>query len=885
MKLSSFRLPLMAVLVCALHPDRAGAADIVLQLKPAGDQAELRWHSRLDLPVSTMYPEYRIQRSLDLRNWSNLGDPVPGGVGVSEEDLRAPLARDAGQAFYRIRADIRFAAESSGGAGVFGYGTAFARELSRIGQLSPAQFAARYGLTNEYLPAISFDPTTAAYWDAFNVDPAVWNSTNLTHPRSNDFRLNPDELTRFRQNGFVVSERLGTYSFADAFYRLFCSDLPVYVSADCILHAWHRSYVTMLEELEATHLAPELSRILDGMAAGIPAAWQQFGTGPLRDSILDADYYLAVARSLAAAATVSSVLNQDARVAATLSAIASLQPQLFDLFGSPRLVDFSQFQVRGHYEGSSLSNYFRAQMWAGRIDFRVADDPNSHTERELGTAVVLHSLLTQAGLLGAWRQCDRILQGFVGLTDSMTFDQLGDLLAAAGIHTLADLPDAAALRRLQDQLLAGQIGVQDIRSDYFFAPLGPGQLKLPRSFTVSGQKFVVDSWALSKLVYDSIVWDENGIPEFTDKVQRRVPSSLDVAFAVLGNDQVVPELVARIMLDGSSGLTFRQFRDGLPYQHNLAAARQVIESQSPEFWTNNVYTAWLAGLRALAGPTTGPEYPQAMRTRAWAMKTLNTQLASWTELRHDTVLYAKQSYTGPIICSFPDGWVEPQIEFWQRLRTLALRTRNFIITLPATGTNMVNGPYGPVPVNLATVRSNRLAFFAQFADTMAVLESIAGKQLRQEPLATNEVTFLQDLIERHDDYAGTKQYTGWYPALFYRSIFQMQPYAALQGSDAWDALVTDVHTDPPDDWVGDPGAILHQGVGAVHFLMIATERGAGPVVYAGPVLSHYEFDLDPTTRKTDSQWKAEIRAGNHPPQPDWTRSYLVPGQLILNIRY
>jgi len=46
---------------------------------------------------------------------------------------------------------------------------------------------------------------------------------------------------------------------------------------------------------------------------------------------------------------------------------------------------------------------------------------------------------------------------------------------------------------------------------------------------------------------------------------------------------------------------------------------------------------------------------------------------------------------------------------------------------------------------------------------------------------------------------------------------------------------------------------------------------------AGPVLSHYEFELGPTTRQTDSQWKSDIRAGILPPHPDWTRGYLVPG--------
>ena len=73
--------------------------------------------------------------------------------------------------------------------------------------------------------------------------------------------------------------------------------------------------------------------------------------------------------------------------------------------------------------------------------------------------------------------------------------------------------------------------------------------------------------------------------------------------------------------------------------------------------------------------------------------------------------------------------------------------------------------------------------------------------------------------------------------------------------------MTDVHTDPPRLFVGDPGCILHEGVGAVQLLMVAVNWGPGDAaVYAGPVMSHYEFELGPTTRQTDSEWKAQIRA-------------------------
>ena len=92
----------------------------------------------------------------------------------------------------------------------------------------------------------------------------------------------------------------------------------------------------------------------------------------------------------------------------------------------------------------------------------------------------------------------------------------------------------------------------------------------------------------------------------------------------------------------------------------------------------------------------------------------------------------------------------------------------------------------------------------------------------------------------------------------------------------WDALVTDVDTDAPDVDVGDPGAVLHEGVGNVHLLLIAVDNGPDRMVYAGPVFSHYEFEEPTGTRLTDAQWKTMLTNGQKPPSPDWTQSYLVP---------
>src|ERR1043166_9500948 len=57
----------------------------------------------------------------------------------------------------------------------FGFTAAFLAEIEKVGQISPDEFARRFPGKAEYLPKLTWDPTTAKYWDRLNLDP--------THPR------------------------------------------------------------------------------------------------------------------------------------------------------------------------------------------------------------------------------------------------------------------------------------------------------------------------------------------------------------------------------------------------------------------------------------------------------------------------------------------------------------------------------------------------------------------------------------------------------------------------------------------------------------------------------------------------------------------------------
>lgn len=812
-------------------------------------------------PVAGARYRLRLESSADLRSWHDDGDwealdPEGRGLSVAAEPHR----------FFRFRASVQPGGDADG-AEVFGYRRVFNEELKRVGFLAPAEFAASQP-TFGYLETIDFDPLAANHGDRFLAA----------------YPLNDAELAKFKNNGFVVSERLGADRFATIYYRILSGDLPVFVTTDSVIHAWHYSFERLLEESEETLLQPALGAVLEAMAQGLPALSAAVRQGPLANSVADADYFLAVARSLLAGRPVSPMLGGDSEVARTLQAVAAQRyDPVFQLFGTNRPVDFSQFIVRGHYaRNARLARYFQSFMWVARTDFRVLHtkgDPQSL--RELGTALVLANLLQSSDMMATWQGLADTIGTFIGRGEAMNLGQLTALLNAVGANSI-EVTTPSTLASLQAAIYEGGYGQRLYAADVVYSPWGTNQSQLPASCVFLGQAFVPDGWAISQVIFDRIFWNEE-IPNVTwnRKVVRRYASALDVAYATLGNRQT-SDLIATRMLDGSG---IGRFRDGYPYAHNLLAAAATFDRLPPAAWEDSLYTRWLAALRELSWPTTDARYPQAMRTRAWARHTLNTQLASYTELKHDTVLYAAQAYAQEVLCEYPAGYVEPVPAFWRRMKELADAAAQALTWLPASGTvHVVDGAGLPLQgwdgtpylIDLAQRKQARIDFCRNFAQQMGVLETLAAKEQQQQPFTAAEVEYLRGLMNnREREYLGPT-FDGWYPGLFYKDYGQvLDPEFTVDsnGSNWPDALVTDIQTAVPDEL--DPvGGVLHEATGNVDWLLIAVDSGADKMVYAGPTLSHYEFILPGPTlqRLTDAEWKNST----WPARPEWTTSYLIP---------
>lgn len=628
------------------------------------------------------------------------------------------------------------------------------------------------------------------------------------------FHLTSDERQLLRRHGFVVSERLQRETFGSALTEIFHQDLPVFVSTDAILHAVHMSYDVILKQSEIVLLIPQLDSLLSGLHAQMPLLWERYGGTPeMLVSLRDVDLYLSVARSLLREPVLPYAPENLPAMNDLLGLISAESPALVRLFSSSfRSVDFSQFTVRGHYtQNEVLSRYFRSMIWLGRTELMLSspsvDGNGAQTtedvRRQTIDALLILEAIEEGDLAGRLSAIDEVIRRFVGESDNVTVAQLADVRASADIDQASALLDSMAFARFQSELAERPFAGQRIMSQIFITdPLSPEQVRLPSAFLLLGQRFVIDSYVMSQVVYDRIVWRG-------EKVRRMLPSPLDVLFA-LGNN--------------AAGQLLRPEMEQYPYGRNLAALRYLVDHYDGSFWTSTFANAWLSSIRSLNPPRERAGLPAFMRTAAWWQQKMNTQIASWAQLRHDNLLYAKQSYSAGVVCSYPESYVEPIPEFYASIRRLA-----------ESGASICED------VGL----SSGVDYFISLKSVAEMLETIALKTLEGTPLSEDERTFLRGMLRPPDGICGSP-WGGWYTGLFYE--YHQGPFKA-------NTIVADVHTAPTDEAGNAVGWVLHVGTGNVNMAVVtANHPNVGMATFIGPVMSAYEYVSTGFHRLTDEEW-------------------------------
>ena len=649
--------------------------------------------------------------------------------------------------------------------------------------------------------------------------PVNYETTRYFDSISLHYPLTPAEKAILGKQGFVVSERLSQKSYGDAYSHIYNSDLPVFVSTDAILHAIHMSWDAILMGTEKNILAAKLDTLLSELQGQLPAMASGYASVPgMTDELNDLDVYLTVPRLLLGDDAQTQFPSNAKEVVDLLNLINKEAPAGYPLFSSSlRSIDFSQFTVRGHYtQDPVLSKYFQAMMWLGRIEIYLAPPvtdglsiSSADIRRQVVDAALIKEAADRSGGTRLLTEINGILEAFVGPSDNVTLPEIADILSGAGITSASQLLDSATCVLFQQTLAQKPYADQKINSQILMSnPMDLNQSKPASSFLLLGQRFIVDSYTTGSVVYDKIIYEGQ-------KVTRMLPSSLDVLFA-LGNNAAGQLLTSEL--------------DQYHYGSNLSAVRYLIDGYDPTFWEGTIYNGWLNSIRALNPPADRSGFPAFMQTAAWWQEKINTQLASWAELRHDFILYAKQSYTFGTTCSFPESYVEPIPEFYDAVKAFA-----------QAGDSLFNGPL--------CRNSSAAGYFVYLGAVADTLGTISQKELSGTSFTASEKHFLRTMLYTVE-VGCALQTKGWYPSLY---------YTGESGFTKEDMIIADIHT-APTDAAGNPvGWVLHVGTGPLNMaVVVGTASDGTPCTFIGPVSSYYEYLATNFKRLTDEEWATMV---------------------------
>jgi hypothetical protein len=514
--------------------------------------------------------------------------------------------------------------------------------------------------------------------------------------------------------------------------------------------------------------------------------------------------------------------------------------------------DYSQYVPRGHYTRSEkLKNYFKAFMWYGRMSMLLkgSDEIPPGTTDPFNKEALISTKDARIQTIGAsliasqfnesvmrnWDRIYSVTSFYVGLSDDLGPYEYRDALNSVfgGPFKPTDLNENNT-RRLIEELA-------QYRSPKIYGGTGDCVISLPftqeqadaclentKGFRLMGQRFIPDSYMFTNLVgeyTDIYQGDKQPFTLVIDGAGRHIrgfPRGLDV-MALLGSNR------SREILDKMNDSKYGK------YDHQYDKLKNEFESLNASEWNKNLYWSWLFALKPLLEDH-GEGYPTFMQTPAWKDKELTTSLASWTELRHDTILYAKQSYTAAGSAFIPpekkpaSGYVEPVPEFYNRLLAL---------------TKMTNKGLGEMNV-LDESEKNRLE---NLENILARLVEISSKELGNSELTQDEYDFIKNIGDS----------LNYFPADVDEKVRKT-------------TMIADVHTE------GNTRQVLEEGTGYVDLIVVAYKLPDGRIqVGAGPVMSYYEFKQPMDNRLTDESWR-ELLSANPPQKPEWILNYLEKGR-------
>lgn len=648
--------------------------------------------------------------------------------------------------------------------------------------------------------------------EAYTAAPDLSNVDNLWQ-----FYLQDGFKAQLAKNGFVVFGEAG-FEFYEIYENNRYEQIANFVTVDSMMHTYHLYFAYLMKNVEKEYLYAYLTLLSRKMLESSVGQYELLKGSEWEDAAM---------RNVAFFAIGAALLGDRVEVPDYVEEIVSYE---LDAIGQAESVqeskitgefeDYTQYKPRGYYEGDiRLEHYFQAMMWYGRIHFAQEKE-----ELDRSALLIAEAVSADEEIYGLWEAIYAVTSFFAGASDDAGVCEYIPLLKEAyggDITTDGLIGTQEQFARFHE--MTAKLAPPEINS----IPIEEGDSNVILGFRFMGQRFTVDASIMQKLIFSSVGEDSAGD-------RRMLPDVLDVP-AALGSDTAL-----QILKENGAA-------DYAGYSENMEKLRMVLAADKDTLWSASLYAGWLNTLRPLL-TVKGEGYPVFMQGEEWAKKNLECFAGSFTELKHDTVLYSKQvmAEMGGGWEQEPDdrGYVEPEPLVYMRFENLAVSTAE---GLKAYGV-------------LRTADENNLKLLSELAHQLYV---ISNKELRDEVLT-------------EDEYELIRCYGGNIEHFWYETFKTEIEEEGFSGRDCPAAVVVDIATDPN-------GAVLEAATGNPSDIYVLVKVDGKIKIARGAVYSFYQFVWPMDDRLTDSKWRQMIGAQvgddgyyDRDPsiqQPEWTESY------------
>ncbi|NCB20883.1 MAG: DUF3160 domain-containing protein [Clostridia bacterium] len=680
---------------------------------------------------------------------------------------------------------------------------------------------------------------------SYKVNSDLSNITNIA-----DYTLSNDLKELLIQNSFAVKP-----AYYNEFFPLYeanrYSYTPSFITTDSMLHNYHLMFDFLLKQLEEKNLVGELKKLNANLLANSLSDYQALkGSGWENAAKRNIGFFAVGSKLLDPSIKIPEIVKQE--VEAELALIKAhngidsspvmnlgIDPEiLIDTPQGPQSPDllkedYSQYIPRGHYDQSDdLKAYFKSMMWYGRLGFRLKN------EDETKSAIIISLNLNNETNRKSWDKLYEPINFFVGKSDDINNYQFKALIedVYGDINSLKTLPnESEKFNKFLEK--AKNLEAPKINSmPVFDASIQADRDTEIKAFRFLGQRYTIDADIFQRLIYRE-VGDKSSSCKNFDPVKtncldgaRCLPAGLDIP-ATLGSQE------ANSILHQLGETKYAC------YQENIQQMSQYISTLNIGTWTQNLYWGWLHQLRPLLTEKQSG-YPSFMLNSAWQRKDLNSFLGSWSELKHDTILYAKQVYAelggmGPVIKD-DRGYVEPNVHVYARLASLIKMTTEGLESRDLLSESMKD--------NLSKMESLALS-----------LKTISEKELENKSLSEEEYELIRS-------YGGQLEHL-WLDINKDETAFQESTSPRDYLSENPASIIADVATDPN-------GRVLEVGTGPISEIYVVVPIDGKLRLTKGGVYSYYEFPWPMSDRLTDTKWREILKSDEAPALPNWTKSFI-----------